>query len=71
MMVYTEGTKVQWEWGNGAGNGKIDTVYTKKVTLRIKDTDVTREASQEKPAYYIRQNDGNAVLKSHSEVTKV
>jgi len=68
MAGYSEGTKVKWSWGNGEGKGKIETVYTKKTTRKIKGTDVTREASEDEPAYYIKQEDGDAVLKSHSEV---
>jgi len=70
MSGYSEGTKVEWEWGNGTATGEIETVYTQKTTRKIKGTDVTREASEDEPAYYIKQDDGDAVLKSHSEVTK-
>ncbi|NIY73245.1 HVA1 family protein [Marivivens donghaensis] len=67
---YNEGDKVKWEWGNGTGTGKIDKVYTKKVTRKIDGSEITRKASKDEPAYYIKQNDGDAVLKSHSEVKK-
>ena len=68
--TYSEGTDVEWDWGNGTGTGTIETVYTKKVTRKIKGTEVTREADDDSPAYYIKQEDGDAVLKSHSEVRK-
>lgn len=68
---YSEGTKVEWDWGNGTGTGKVETVYTKKVTRKIKGTEVTREADDDNPSYYIKQEDSDAVLKSHSEVRKV
>jgi len=67
---YSKGTKVKWDWGNGTATGKIETVYTSDTTRTIKGTEVTRNASDDKPAYYIKQDDGDAVLKSHSEVTK-
>jgi len=70
MTAFSKGTKVEWNWGNGTGTGKIDTVYTKDVSRKIKGTDVTRNASEDEPAYYIVQDDGDAVLKSHSEVTQ-
>lgn len=70
MSSYSEGTEVKWSWGNGTGTGKIETVYTEKVTRKIKGNEVTREASESEPAYYIKQDDGDAVLKSHSEVDK-
>lgn len=68
---YSEGTKVEWDWGNGTGTGNVETVYTQKVTRKIKGSDVTREADDDCPAYYIKQDDDDAVLKSHSELRKV
>ena len=70
MTVYKESTKVQWDWGTGTATGRIETVYTEKVTRKIKGAEVTRNASQDEPAYFIRQEDGDGVLKSHSEVKK-
>lgn len=70
MSGYSKGTKVEWNWGSGTATGKIDTVYTEKVTRKIKGNEVTRKASDDEPAYYIKQDDGDAVLKSHSEVSK-
>ncbi|WP_026942925.1 hypervirulence associated TUDOR domain-containing protein [Hellea balneolensis] len=67
---YSQGTKVEWDWGNGTGTGKVETVYTKKVTRKIKGKEVTRDADEDSPAYYIKQDDGDAALKSHSEVRK-
>lgn len=70
MTVYKESTKVQWDWGTGTATGRIETVYTGKVTRKIKGAEVTRNASQDEPAYFIKQEDGDGVLKSHSEVKK-
>ena len=70
MAGYSEGTKVKWSWGNGTGEGTIEKVYTKKITRKIKGTEVTREADDDCPAYFIKQDDGDEVLKSHSEVDK-
>jgi hypothetical protein len=70
-MSYNEGTKVEWDWGNGTGTGKVTKVYTQKITLKIKGTEVTREASDDKPAYRIQQDDGDEVLKSHNELRKL
>ena len=50
MSGYSEGTKVQWDWGNGTASGKIAEVYTQKRTLTIDGNDVTREASEECPS---------------------
>ena len=69
-MSYSEGTSVEWDWGNGTGTGKVAKVYTQKITLKIKGTEVTRDASEDEPAYRIEQDDGDEVLKSHSELRK-
>lgn len=71
MSKYQKGTHVKWSWGNGTGKGEIKSVYTQKTTRTIKGTEVTREANEECLAYLIRQDDGDEVLKSHSEVKKV
>ena len=70
MAGYNQGAKVKWSWGSGTGEGEIQKAYTQKVTRKIKGTEVTREADEDCPAYFIKQDDGNEVLKSHSEVQK-
>ena len=66
---YNVGDKVEWDWGNGSGSGTIKQVYTQKRTVKIKGEEVTREASEEEPAYLIEQNDAE-VLKGHSELRR-
>jgi len=66
---YNEGDKVEWDWGNGTASGEVIKVYTQKQTLKIKGEDVTRDASDDCPAYRIDTGDSEA-LKSHSEVRK-
>lgn len=68
--TYSEGTDVEWNWGNGTARGTVETIYTKKITRKIKGNEVTRKADKDNPAYYIKQEDGDAVLKSHSELSK-
>ncbi len=70
MAVYEEGTEVEWDWGDGTARGAVTNVYTQKITKTIKGTEVTRKASDEDPAYLIEQDDGDEVLKGHSEVRK-
>ena len=48
--TYKTNTKVQWDWGNGTAEGYIREVFREKVTLTIKDTEVTRNGSDEDPA---------------------
>ncbi|MEO1581783.1 MAG: DUF2945 domain-containing protein [Pseudomonadota bacterium] len=62
------GQYVEWPWGEGTARGKIVKRYEQKVTLDIKGTSVTRNASQEEPAFMIRQDDGDCVLKAASEI---
>jgi len=68
MGDFSEGDTVKWSWVNGTGTGKVVTRYTRKITLSIKGTDVTRNASDDEPAFRIRQDDGDEVLKSITEI---
>lgn len=70
MSGYDIGTKVEWEWGSGTATGEIRERFTETVTRTIKGTEVTRKASDSDPAYLIEQDDGDKVLKGHSEVNK-
>lgn len=70
MKHYQAGTTVEWNWGSGVGSGKVAEIFTDKVTRTIKGHEVARNASEDEPAYLIRQDDGDRVLKSHSELTK-
>ncbi|MDF3382009.1 MULTISPECIES: DUF2945 domain-containing protein [Sulfitobacter] len=67
-MSYQTGTKVEWDWGNGTGTGKIVKKYTQEITLKLQGSEVTRKASDEEPAYKIELDDGSEVLKSGSEL---
>ena len=69
-MAYSKGDKVEWEWGSGSATGKVTEVYTEEVTKTLKGSEITRDASDDEPAYLIEQEDGDEVLKSHSEVSK-
>lgn len=70
MKAYAINTKVEWEWGNGKAKGKISSRYTEDISKTIKGTKVTRKASEQSPAYEITQENGDIVLKSHSELSK-
>lgn len=67
---YNQGDKVEWDWGNGTAKGTIEKVYRQKTTRKINGSEVTRDASDDEPAYYIEQSGDGAALKSHSEVRK-
>lgn len=68
--MYSEGDDVRWKWGSGYGHGTVQSVFTEKTMRKIDGSDVTRNGSQDNPAYYIRVDDGNNVLKLHSEIEK-
>ena len=70
MASYSKGDKVQWTWGNGTGTGTVQETFTDRVTRTIKGTEVTRDASDDEPAYLVEQEDGDRVLKSESELSK-
>ena len=67
---FNKGDRVKWNWGSGTGEGEIQERFTEKVTRTIKGTEVTRNASQDNPAYMIKQDDGDRVLKEGSELSK-
>lgn len=70
MASYKEGDKVKWTWGSGTARGKVVRTYEKKVTRKLKSSEVTRNGSKDDPALYIEQEDGDGVLKLSSEVEK-
>ena len=67
---YNVGDAVKWKWGDGMAHGEITERFTDKTTRTIKGTEITRDASDDDPAYLIKQADGDQVLKSHSEIEK-
>lgn len=68
MSDLKEGNSVSWRWGNGRGEGEIQSIFHKKTTRTINGTEVTRNGSKDDPALYIKQEDGGSVLKLASEV---
>ncbi|WP_421787158.1 DUF2945 domain-containing protein [Hyphobacterium sp.] len=67
---YSQGTEVEWDWGNGTAKGEVSEIHTDDVQKTLQGASVKREASGDSPAYTIVQEDGTHVLKSHSEVRK-
>jgi len=63
-----EGTIVSWAWGNGRAQGKVREIFRHEVTRTLQGTEVTRNGSEDNPAYLIEQDDGDQVLKLQSEV---
>lgn len=65
-----KGETVHWNWGKSEAEGKIVAKHTEPVEKKIKGTEVKRSASKEEPAYEIKQEKGNSVIKSESELKK-
>jgi hypothetical protein len=60
---------VQWNYGSGTGRGQIKESYKEKAAKMIKGNDVSRNASDDEPAYSVEQDDADQVLKSESELS--
>ena len=69
MANFNEGDRVTWSWGSGEAEGKVQSVFEEKTTRTIKGTEITRNGTKDDPALYIKQDDGDAVLKLASEVS--
>ncbi len=63
------GDSVKWNWGSGTGSGTITDRFTSKVERTIDGTEVTRNATEDEPAYLVEQEDGGVALKSSSELS--
>ncbi|WP_234855129.1 hypervirulence associated TUDOR domain-containing protein [Paracoccus everestensis] len=70
MTKFRVGSKVEWDWGKGTATGKVAESFSDPVERTIKGAKVKRNADTENPAYLIEQDDGDRVLKSHSELRK-
>lgn len=70
MAKFRKGAKVKWKWGAHSATGKVAESFTEDVERTIKGEKIKRKASKDEPAYLIEQDDGDRVLKSHSELEK-
>lgn len=59
---------VEWNWGNGTGKGQIKERFEREVTRTLQGSEVTKNGDADNPAYLIRQEDGDEVLKRGSEL---
>ncbi|MBS45242.1 MAG: DUF2945 domain-containing protein [Nocardioides sp.] len=64
------GSEVRWKWGSDHASGTVTEVHHDKVTRTTKGNEITRNGSDDDPAYVIEQEDGTTVLKLRSEVEK-
>lgn len=59
---------VKWDWGNGTGKGQIKDRFEREVTRTLQGSEVTKNGDEDNPAYLIKQEDGDEVLKLGSEI---
>lgn len=67
-MSFVLGDIVAWKWGKGVAEGEVVEEFTDDIQLSIKGANVKRLATEDKPAYLIRQKNGSEVLKSITEI---
>ncbi|OKS84753.1 hypervirulence associated TUDOR domain-containing protein [Mucilaginibacter polytrichastri] len=65
-----KGDTVHWSWGKGEAEGKIEKKHEEPVSKQIKGTTVKRNATKKEPAYEIKTDEGQKVIKSESELKK-
>ncbi|RWX78997.1 DUF2945 domain-containing protein [Neorhizobium lilium] len=70
MQNIKVGNEVEWKWGRGKAEGEVTEKFTKDVERTIKGKTIKRKADAEKPAFLVKQEDGDRVLKSQSELKK-
>ncbi len=69
-MTIRTGTRVRWKWGTSWAEGTVAEVHHDSVSRTTKGETVTRNGSDDNPAYVIKQEDGTVVLKLSSEVER-
>jgi len=69
-MTIRTGTRVRWKWGTSCAEGTVAEVHHNSVSRTTKGVTVTRNGSDDNPAYVIEQEDGTVVLKLSSEVER-
>ncbi len=65
---FQTGQYVQWNWGNGTGKGQIKDRFEREVTRTLQGSEITKDGDEDNPAYLIKQEDGDEVLKRGSEL---
>lgn len=69
-MAIRVGTTVTWSGGSSHAQGTVTEVHHERVSRTTKGEKVTRNGTDDDPAYVIEQDDGTVVLKLRSEVER-
>ncbi len=70
-MAIREGSTVRWQWSGSTAEGKVVEIHRSRITRTLGGSEITRNGSDDDPAYVIEQDDGAKVLKLKSEVESV
>ncbi|AOL22717.1 hypothetical protein Ga0102493_111693 [Erythrobacter litoralis] len=65
---FQTGQYVKWNWGDGEGQGQVEDRFEREVTRTLKGSEITRNGDADNPAYLVKQEDGDRVLKRGSEL---
>lgn len=68
-MAHKKGDEVSWSWSGKTTSGTVTEVFTSTVERTIKGSKIKKNADKDNPAYLIKQDDGDRVLKAHSELS--
>ena len=71
MHKFHKGDHVRWTWGANQAEGIVAQSFTSRVKRTIKGKAIIRNATEDEPAYLVKQQDGGRALKSASELSKV
>lgn len=65
---YKPGDLVEWRWYSYLIEGRVEEVFFERTIRKIKGTEITRNGSEQNPAYLVRSDAGNLALKLGSEL---
>ncbi len=69
-MSIRKGTTVRWQWSGSTAAGRVVEIHRSRVVRTLDGSEITRNGSQDDPAYLIEQDDGSRALKLRSEVER-
>jgi hypothetical protein len=65
-----KGDTVEWKWGNGSADAKVEKVSDNKTTIQSKGKKVSRNGTSDNKAIIAKQSNGTKIVKKESEVKK-
>lgn len=65
------GVRVAWSREGREAEGVVRKVFTHRLERTIWGSTVTQDASKRNPAYLIEKDDGDTLLKTHSDIRRV